>query len=81
MKVITNEMITDKKSSNLLIAVYEGFLKEGTNPTDDTVTPVFGRSIYCNHYNSYYIGNTHANERHGNGCYVQKGKILEEGFF
>jgi len=52
----------------MIVAFYEGIIDEDQNLTDGH--PVFGRSLYANYDDCYYLGYTRGMERHAKGIYV-----------
>jgi hypothetical protein len=67
-------MISQRKSQNIVVAIYEGIILE--NKTSYDIKPIFGRSIYCNYEKSYYVGySNYGQEKHGKGIYFRKNTI------
>lgn len=66
----------------MVVAVHEGIIKEAKDCDEkDPENTVFGRSLYCNLDQSFFLGYTNGLERQGKGIYMKKGNIFQQGFF
>ena len=78
----TNNYISEEKANNLLIAMYEGIIRETVEQGNDPdACMVFGRSIYCNFARTLYIGYTSGLDRHGKGLYAKNNVREQQGYW
>ena len=81
---MSSENITERKTQNLIIAFYEGFMKEWGDYSEDKRHILFGRSLYCNYKMSYYQGYTTGLQRNTKGIYhriEKENKKVTQGYF
>lgn len=81
---VNPEKISDKKMSNVMVAYYEGIIRDYFRPEhdDEAKNTVFGRSIFCNYSSvTYYFGYTLGMERQGKGILVVENDILSQGMW
>lgn len=75
--VLTSDAITERRTQNIVVAIYEGVIREELDcDASDELNTVFGRSIYCNFEQSYFLGYTNGQERHSKGILYKNNKVM-----
>jgi hypothetical protein len=73
---ITYEIINNCKYQNLIVSFYEGMIIENEDYDSSRTNFKFGRTIYCNFDESYYLGYMNGKEKHSKGIYIKNNKIF-----